>query len=149
MTRTKLFKLFAETEVSDRTPSVSAASAAQPPEGGSCPGVVAPGGRSPGRRRKRVLRGWSRCGQGTVLIVCSEGKGVVPFGKLSGGCTATRGSPATICVTMWCSPGIPWCRHWINHGKCHETDKIQNPMVHPPTHQHHSLGWRPENAPFD
>lgn len=69
------------------------------------PGGRCSRGRSPGRRRKRVLRGWSRCGQGTVLIVCSEGKGVVPFGKLSGGCTATGGSPATICVTMWCSPG--------------------------------------------
>lgn len=33
------------------------------------PGGRCSRGRSPGRRRKRVLRGRSRCGQGTVLIV--------------------------------------------------------------------------------
>ena len=71
---------------------------------------VVPGGRcargSESRAQKktspaRAVQVWSGYG----LDRCSEGKGVVPFGKLSGGCTATGGSPATICVTMWCSPG--------------------------------------------
>lgn len=64
MTRTKLFKLFAETEVSDRTPSVSAASAAQPPEGGSCPGVVAPGVGVPGAEENESCAG----GPGVVRV---------------------------------------------------------------------------------